>query len=231
MDDNATEPAVNAKSILLTKLSLEIRRSIYRYAFAGSQLIFCPHLRRSTDEPVRKGQADAFFHTDHCKLLVVCRQIYNEAQAVFVEETLLCSDPYLYQSPEYLSTTTSDFTKAHTRHLRNIRAVTSLDDNYSFEPDRENLFRALSQFPKLTTCQLWADSKKLCSGAFNQLNTDTLPSMIDTNFGPTVQLLEAKRLSEFTTRVTFLFCITISCGLMFSPVTGGLVKVNPTYPT
>lgn len=151
----------------LEELPVELRLSVYEYFFEGSKVHAA--IFKNADPPSNQSSAIKLRHSEHFKLLLSCRKIYNEALKTYWSKTVLklhCP-PLKFRRPsefrpaklkldEYahrLCTSLPEQVKANVRHIRGmvLPALKSafVEGNPSFTASA-----ILGTFKKLATCEM-----------------------------------------------------------------------------
>lgn len=120
------EPGERAVSIFSQKIPLEIRHHIYRYVFAGSKIMVFRCTPRNSGSVPPRCLRQPYYSTTHWRVLLVCKQFYEEARPIHGEETVVSFFPSFkvvgdsYLDSEAFTLCVGDYMKAHITHLRHI---------------------------------------------------------------------------------------------------------------
>ncbi|KAG6355713.1 hypothetical protein INS49_003677 [Diaporthe citri] len=164
-------PPGHLQSPLFKVIPTELRLDIYRHTFAGSEMVlqlqtdalrfspfhsWFPRVLRSEFLPV--GGRRSVFRTSGqyltYQLLLTCKQIYDEALAIYWSETIV-SNHEGYFSRALFFERIPDFAKLHIKHLRDVQTGVNpgVKARRGVAFSRQASFaEALDVFPKLQTC-------------------------------------------------------------------------------
>lgn len=153
-------PPGHLYSPLLKMIPTEVRLEIYRHTFAGSETALQLHpdatkpLHRSGPLPV--GGRRSVFYSSRYQLLLTCKQIYNEALAIYWSETIVCNDEGRFSRGLFFERI-PDFAKLHIKHLRDVHTCVNpgVKALHGIAFGRQASFaEVLDAFPKLQTCSV-----------------------------------------------------------------------------
>lgn len=170
-------PPGHLQSPLFKMIPTEVRLDIYRHAFAGSETalqlhpdgpesrhrprsFLASHFKPSPPGPLPIGGRRSVFHTRRrdlkYQLLLTCKQIYNEALAIYWSETIVCNDQGRFSRSLFFERI-PDFAKLHIKHLRDVQTCVNpgVRALRGIASSRQASFaEALDAFPKLQTCSV-----------------------------------------------------------------------------
>lgn len=170
-------PPGHLQSPLFKLIPTEVRLDIYRHAFAGSEVVLSLHpdapklynswsvsvaSRASRSKPMPVGGRRSVFCTSgHLRdlkyqLLLTCKQIYDEALAIYWSETIVCNDKGYFSRGLFFERI-PDFAKLHIKHLRDVQTCANpgVKSLRGIAFSRQASFaEALESFPKLQTCSV-----------------------------------------------------------------------------
>lgn len=154
-------PPGHLQSPLFKLIPTEVRLDIYRHTFDGSKVALQLQpgaINYHRPLPVG-GRRSVFCTRGRCpkyQLLLTCRQIYNEALAIYWSETIVCNHNGYFSRGLFFERI-PDFAKLHIKHLRYVQT----DVNPGVKALRGIAFskqasfaEALDAFPKLKTCSI-----------------------------------------------------------------------------
>lgn len=161
------EPEANPDSSVLdcqfiNKLPVELRLNIYEFFFEGSQV-------RATLASSNKASDITMRHSEHFKLLLSCRTIFNEALATYWSKTVLKFEcpPLKFRRPSEfrpakfkldghahrLCHYLPEEAKANVRHIRGM-VLPALKSAFVEENPSFTASAILGTFKKLATCEM-----------------------------------------------------------------------------
>lgn len=152
---------------LLDTLPVELRLNIYEFVFQGSKVHAA--LTEQAESSSTQSPAVSLRHSEHFKLLLSCRTIYNEALAIYWSNTALKLEcpplkfrrpsefrPAKFKLDEYayhLCTSLPEEAKANVRHIRGM-VLPALKSAFVQENPHFTASALLSTFKKLATCEM-----------------------------------------------------------------------------
>lgn len=162
-DPTTTNPGCH----LLDTLPVELRLNIYEFLFQGSKVHAA--LTEQAESSSTRSPAVFLRHSEHFKLLLSCRTVYNEALATYWSNTVLKLEcpplkfrrpsefrPAKFKLDEYahrLCTSLPEEAKANVRHIRGM-VLPALKSAFIEENPSCTASALLGTFKKLATCEM-----------------------------------------------------------------------------
>ncbi|KAI7785405.1 hypothetical protein LA080_007241 [Diaporthe eres] len=166
-------PPGHLQSPLFKLIPTELRLSIYRHTFAGSEMVLQiqPDAPRLQPHPLAKwlpspsallpvgGRRSVFCTSGRYlkyQLLFTCRQIYDEALDIYWSETIVCNHEKYFSRALFFERV-PDFAKLHIKHLRDVQTGVNPGAKAlrGIASSRQASFaEALDAFPNLQTCSI-----------------------------------------------------------------------------